>query len=95
MSEPLPRPQSAALDPRARALLDFEREWPLRDDGSKEAAIRAALGISKQRYHELLQRLADLPEAYAYDPLTVLRLRRRRRRMEQRRNAEALGERRQ
>lgn len=95
MSEPLPRQESEALDVRARALLDFEREWPLRDDGSKEAAIRAALGISKQRYHELLQRIADLPEAYAYDPLTVLRLRRRRQRMEQRRNAEALGERRQ
>lgn len=93
MAQPLPSPDG--LDARARALLDFEREWPAMDAGtSKEEAIRAAFGFSKARYHQLLARLLDLPTAYAYDPMTVLRLRRRRGRLDRRRTAEAVRERR-
>jgi len=82
------------LDERARALLDFERDWPpARNDGGKEAAIRETFDISRARYHQLLARVVALPEAYAHDPMTVLRLRHRRTRREQERTAEALGER--
>lgn len=93
MAQPLPR--RGALDARERALLDFEREWPASQAlTSKEDAIRQAFGFSKARYHQLLSRLVDSEEAYAYDPMTVLRLRRRRGRLDRRRTAEAVRERR-
>lgn len=83
------------LDARGRALLDFEREWPAsRALMSKEDAIRVAFGFSKARYHQLLARLVDSAEAYTYDPLTVLRLRRRRGALYRRRTADAVRERR-
>jgi Protein of unknown function (DUF3263) len=67
----------AAPDPAAqwRALLDFERGW----SGSlaaKQRAIRDALGLSSARYHQQLDRALELPEALAYDPALVGRLRR-------------------
>ncbi len=65
-----------ALSPRDRAILDFERAW-WTYPGPKEAAIREHLGVSPTRYYERLRAMADEPEAYAYDPLTVLRTRRR------------------
>lgn len=84
----------APLDERGRALLDFERNWPLVGEGSKEDALRAAFGITKARYYQLLKRLVDSEAAYAYDPLTVKRLRRRAQAQVRRRTAAALGERR-
>jgi len=68
-----------ALTRRDRAILDFERGWWTRP-GPKEAAIRAELGVSGTRYYEILRGLADDPDAYDYDPLTVARLRRERER---------------
>lgn len=92
MSGPLP---PGELDARGRALLDFEREWPTTTSPlSKEDAIRATFGFTRANYHKLLARVIDLPAAYAYDPLTVLRLRRRREGADRRRTAEALRERR-
>ena len=65
-----------ALSARDRAILDFEREcWT--HPGPKDAAIRAHLRLSPTRYYERLRALADDREAYAYDPMTVLRTRRR------------------
>ncbi len=64
-----------ALSPRDRTILDLERWWWTRS-GSKEAAIRADTGLSSTRYYELLRRLVDDRDAYDYDPLTVMRLRR-------------------
>ncbi len=64
-----------ALSDRDRAILDFECGWWL-EDGPKEAAIRSHLGLSASRYRELLHRLIDEPEALAFDPLLVRRLRR-------------------
>jgi hypothetical protein len=64
---------------RDRAILDFERTWWC-DPGNKEAAIRERLDLSGTRYYELLQGLLDEPEALAYDPLVVRRLRRQRER---------------
>lgn len=82
--------RDGALDQRARAILDFEREaWQL--SGPKERAIRACFGFSAARYHQLLTRTIDLPEALAYDPMLVRRLRRLREIRRRRRVARELG----
>jgi hypothetical protein len=78
------------LDERARAILDFEREaWRLRVP--KERAIRETFGISATRYSQLLHRIVDTPEALAYDPMLVRRLRRLRELRRKRRTARRLG----
>jgi hypothetical protein len=63
------------LDDRARALLDFEREW-WKLDGPKERAIRDRFGLSAARYYQMLNKLIDESEALEYDPMLVRRLRR-------------------
>jgi hypothetical protein len=79
-----------ALLPRDRDLLDFERDrW--HHKGPKERAIRERFGFSAARYHQLLNRLIDLPEALAYDPMLVRRLRRLRDQRRRRRVATQLG----
>lgn len=65
-----------SLSTRDSAILDFERCW-WQQQGSKEHAIREELQMSATRYYERLRELLDDPAAYAYDPLTVLRARRR------------------
>ena len=77
---------------RVRALLDFERDWASHQ-GGKESAIGERFGISAARYYQLLARVIDDPQALAYDPLTVRRLRRRRDERRNQRTARALGER--
>ncbi|MFT2690956.1 DUF3263 domain-containing protein [Clavibacter zhangzhiyongii] len=64
---------TAELDERARAVLDFERDWT-RHAGAKEEAIRQAFGLSATRYYQLLGALLETREALAYDPLLVGRL---------------------
>ena len=64
-----------ALSDREQAILDFERTW-WRLPGTKDAAIRDRFALSGTRYYELVQELIDRPDALAYDPLVVLRLRR-------------------
>ena len=68
-----------ALSGRDIAILDFERTWWL-EPGPKEQAIRERLVLSPTRYYQLLNELIDRPEADAYDPLVVRRLRRLRER---------------
>jgi len=63
------------LSARDRAILDFERSW-WRLCGTKETQIRARLDMSATRYYRRLAELIDHPGAFAYDPLTVKRLRR-------------------
>ena len=77
------------LSPRDRTILDLERWWWTRS-GPKEAAIRTDTGLSSTRYYELLRSLVDDPDAYEYDPLTVMRLRRDR---DRRRRAKVVGRR--
>jgi hypothetical protein len=67
------------------AILRFEREW-WRVRAPKERAVRERLGLSGTRYHQLLNSLIDRPDALAYDPMLVGRLRRLR---EARRRARA------
>jgi hypothetical protein len=65
----------AGLSERDRAVLDFEkRRW--RHAGAKEQDIRDRFGISATRYYQVLNALLDRPEALAFEPLVVNRLRR-------------------
>ena len=66
-----------ALSERDRAILDFERSW-WTEEGAKEAAIRRRFQLSPGRYYQVLGALLATPEAAAYDPLVVRRLRRQR-----------------
>lgn len=66
-----------ALSERERAVLDFERGW-WTEGGTKEEAIRERFDMSPARYYQVLNGLLESPDAVAYDPLVVRRLRRRR-----------------
>jgi hypothetical protein len=63
------------LDQFSRAVLDFERRW-WQLPGPKDEMISVELGCSSADYYRYLLGLLEMPEAMAYDPLTVLRLRR-------------------
>ncbi len=81
---------SLTLDERSRQVLDFEREaWKL--TVTKQRAIRERFGFSPSRYHQLLHRIIDRPEAVAYDPMLVRRLRRVRAVRRRSRTASGLG----
>lgn len=58
-----------------RRILDFERGWWLYPE-PKDLAIREVLGLRASTYYRRLRELLELPEARAYDPLTVRRLQR-------------------
>ena len=60
-----------------RELLDFERMW-WQLPASKTSEIRARFGFSTSSYYRTLHLLVDRPDAEAYDPLTVRRVRHRR-----------------
>jgi Protein of unknown function (DUF3263) len=82
--------EALGLDERERRILDFERDaWRLQV--AKERAIRETFGISATRYHQLLRRIVDRPDALAYDPMLVRRLRRLREVRRKRRTAHRLG----
>lgn len=68
-------PASPELDERDAAILRFERQW-WKHAGTKEQAIRDSFGFSATRYYQLLNAIIDRPEALAFDPMTVKRLRR-------------------
>lgn len=77
------------LGERDRAILDFERDWPLHQGGKRDA-IKERFAISAARYYQLLAAAVDKDAALAYDPLTVRRIRRRRQDRD-RRGATAVG----
>ncbi|GHD34913.1 DUF3263 domain-containing protein [Nocardiopsis kunsanensis] len=80
----------SALAEREERILAFERQW-WKFEGSKEQAIREEFGFSPTRYYQLLNGLVERPEALAFDPLTVKRLRRLRADRRRQRNARQLG----
>jgi hypothetical protein len=85
-----PSDPTSDLDQRSRHVLDFEREaWKL--TVTKERAIRERFGFSPSRYHQILHRIIDRPEALAYDPMLVRRLRRVREVRRRSRTASGLG----
>jgi hypothetical protein len=58
-----------------KALLELEARR-FRQPGRKVAAIDEKLGLSEVRYYQRLNQLIDDPEALAYSPVLVNRLRR-------------------
>lgn len=89
-----PAPQAApvpdGLSDRDREILTFERQW-WRYAGAKEQAIRDLFGMSATRYYQILNALIDCPEALAFDPMLVKRLRRLRTARQRARSARRLG----
>ena len=78
------------LSPRDQQILEFERLW-WKYAGAKEQAIREQFDMSTTRYYQLLNALIDRPEALAFDPLLVKRLRRLRSARQRMRSARRLG----
>ena len=77
-----------ALSEREVRILAFERNW-WRQPGAKEQAIRDMLGMSATRYYQMLNELIDRPEALAFEPVLVKRLRRQRSKRQRIRSAPA------
>ena len=80
----------SGLGERDRAILTFERQW-WKFAGAKEQAIRELFDMSATRYYQVLGALIDRPEALAFDPMLVKRLRRMRAARQRARSARRLG----
>ena len=63
------------LTTEERAVLEFERAW-WQEPGPKDQAIEFALGLTAAAYYEVLADLVADQRAFAFDPLTILRVRR-------------------
>jgi hypothetical protein len=80
----------SGLSERDMRILAFERRgW--RSPGAKEQAISETLGIPATRYYQLLNELIDKPEALAFDPALVKRLRAQRTRRQRVRSPRSKG----
>ncbi len=90
MSDANPMIVSSGLSEIDERLLDFEASWWSATD-NKEAAILERFGLSSPRYYQQLNALIDRPEALAYAPMLVKRLRRQRQRRQEQRSARHLG----
>ena len=80
----------ALLSDRDRGILEFERQW-WKYAGAKEEAIRDLFDMSATRYYQIVNALIDTPEAMAFDPMLVKRLRRLRATRQRARSARRLG----
>ena len=78
------------LSAREREILEFERQW-WRYAGAKEQAVREKFDMSATRYYQVLNALIDRPDALAFDPMLVKRLRRMRAARTRARSARRLG----
>ena len=94
---PAPNPADQAnlgdpgdLTQREREILAFERQW-WRYAGAKEQAVRDMFDMSATRYYQVLNALIDRPDALAFDPMLVKRLRRMRAARTRARSARRLG----
>jgi hypothetical protein len=83
-------PSADELSERDREILNFERQW-WKYAGAKEQAVRDKFDMSSTRYYQVLNALIDRPEALAFDPLLVRRLRRLRATRQRARSARRLG----
>lgn len=82
--------EAGGLSRRDREILVFEQKW-WKYAGAKEQAVRELFGMSATRYYQVLNALVDRPEALAYDPMLVKRLRRLRTSRQRARAARRLG----
>lgn len=89
MSEALSFTQ-AELAERDAHILDFEDGW-YSSSVPKDQAILEQFGCSSARYYQQLNTLLDRPEALAYKPLLVKRLRRMRAQRQAARSSRRLG----
>jgi len=89
MSEALTVIEPAALADRDAAILDFEDSW-FTSTVPKDQAIMEHFSLSSARYYQHLNLLIDTPEALAYKPLLVKRLRRMRSQRQAARSARRL-----
>src|SRR5680860_11902 len=78
------------LSARDQEVLAFERQW-WKYAGAKEQAVRELFDMSATRYYQVLNALLDSPEALAFDPMLVKRLRRMRASRQRARSARRLG----
>ncbi len=78
------------LSERDQQILAFERLW-WKYAGAKEQAVREQFAMSSTRYYQVLNTLIDSPDALAFDPLLVKRLRRLRSARQRQRSARRLG----
>lgn len=81
---------SGQLGSELRGVLRFEASWWTLGV-PKARAIRQLLGLTPVRYHQLLDRAIDRPEALAEEPTLVLRLRRLREERRETRSVRSLG----
>ncbi len=65
----------ASLTDQDKAILDFAGRW-YRLPGAQAEAMQSELGLSQTTYWRKINDLLDRPEALAYAPTTVKRLRR-------------------
>jgi len=79
-----------SLSQRDRQILEFERQW-WKYAGAKEQAIRELFDMSATRYYQIINALIDNPDALAFDPMLVKRLRRMRAARQRARSARRLG----
>ena len=80
----------SSLSQRDRQILEFERQW-WKYAGAKEQAIRELFDMSATRYYQIINALIDNPDALAFDPMLVKRLRRMRAARQRARLARRLG----
>ena len=80
----------SSLSQRDRQILEFERQW-WKYAGAKEQAIRELFDMSATRYYQIINALIDNPDALAFDPMLVKRLRRMRAARQRARTARRLG----
>lgn len=69
----MPTPELTVVERDVLDMAGFTFHHP----GSIDAAAREWLGVTATRYHQVLGGLIDRPEALAYAPMTVKRLRAR------------------
>ena len=80
----------SSLSQRDRQILEFERQW-WKYAGAKEQAIRELFDMSATRYYQIINALIDNPDALAFDPMLVKRLRRMRAARQRARSTRRLG----
>jgi hypothetical protein len=64
---------SEELTDEQRALLEFERDWPIGRAG-KDEAIRTQFALTPARYYQVLGFVIETEPALKYDPLLVTSL---------------------
>lgn len=68
------RERTAQPAPPTAEVLDFEAKWPTGSHRKDDAIRRTFNGMTPTRYHQILNRVIDTPEALEHNPMLVHRL---------------------